>query len=377
MQSAQSSQPYPIWAWRYGTKKKWQSEMQCELTIDNTTVTIFKYGSRLQTMLVKDIDRVYDHMASEGRIILKAKGNHPSMFICISKQSLRVRDAIKQSLLDVNPSVAYDKIGYKEFLDVTRNLTYPTKLEEELSVPTNQEEETILALQKQLADLNVLSKGMDRMLMALAPKEPVQETWSVLHEDGDFDEAVPRHCIRIAENRDPDWGKDSKRGFDLLPPDADEPGVGLYIGAPVVARWMRYHSDESIRGTRRDAWFAGTIVSLPKRYGRQYLRQTPKPAETHLSSANQETWCVLHEDGDLDEKVPSSRIRLCPQRPDDWGKGDKRGKDILPPSCGLPGDGLYIGAIVVAQYTKYQDTADDAWFAASIIEPSNLRRVSR
>eukprot|EP01060_Flectonema_neradi_P003203 TRINITY_DN1204_c1_g1_i1.p1 TRINITY_DN1204_c1_g1~~TRINITY_DN1204_c1_g1_i1.p1 ORF type:complete len:405 (+),score=66.68 TRINITY_DN1204_c1_g1_i1:126-1217(+) len=349
--------------------------MQCELTIDDTKVVVSKYGSKLQTMLLKDIDRVYDYMASEGRIILKAKANLPSLFICINKKSLYVRDSIKKTLQEVNPSIAYDKIGYKEFLDVTRDLTYPIDLEEELSVPTNQEEETIIALQKQLADLAVLSKGMDRMLLALTPKEPVQQTWSVLHEDGDFDEAVPRHCIRLAENRDPDWGKDSKRGFDLLPPDADEPGVGLYIGAPVVARWMRYHNDEKIRGTRRDAWFAGTIVSLPKRYGRQYLRQTPKPKTADsFPPVDDIKWCVLHEDGDLDENVPNSRIRLCPRRPEDWGKGNKRGKDILPPSCGLPGDGLYIGAQVVAQYSKYKGTADDAWFAASIIEPRNLRR---
>jgi len=101
-------------------------------------------------------------------------------------------------------------------------------------------------------------------------------TYSVLHEDGDFDPAVPAGLIRLCPDRPPTWGKDKERGHDMLPPGAYPPGEGLYIGAPVVARWVAYQDDPRFHGTKRDAWFAGTIISAPRprvRYGFQSDRK--------------------------------------------------------------------------------------------------------
>lgn len=95
-------------------------------------------------------------------------------------------------------------------------------------------------------------------------------TYSVLHEDGDFDPAVPAALIRLCLERPPTWGKDRERGHDMFPAGACPPGEGLYIGAPVVARWVAYQDDARFQGTKRDAWFAGTIISAPRtrvRYG--------------------------------------------------------------------------------------------------------------
>eukprot|EP00756_Hemistasia_phaeocysticola_P028437 Hpha_TRINITY_DN16175_c1_g1::TRINITY_DN16175_c1_g1_i1::g.6793::m.6793 len=92
-------------------------------------------------------------------------------------------------------------------------------------------------------------------------------TYSVLHEDGDFDPAVPAALIRLCPQRPPTWGKGKERGHDLVPPGACAPGEGLYIGAPVVARWVAYQDDDRMKGTKRDAWFAGTIISAPRPRG--------------------------------------------------------------------------------------------------------------
>eukprot|EP01059_Diplonema_ambulator_P022095 TRINITY_DN368_c0_g1_i1.p3 TRINITY_DN368_c0_g1~~TRINITY_DN368_c0_g1_i1.p3 ORF type:complete len:130 (+),score=18.15 TRINITY_DN368_c0_g1_i1:418-807(+) len=102
-------------------------------------------------------------------------------------------------------------------------------------------------------------------------------------------------------------------------------------------------------------------------YGRQPL---PSPVPVY-----KDFWSVLHEDGDFDGKVPSDRIRLCPTRPDNWGKVKaNRGPSCLPPNTGLPGQGLYHGARVVAKWNRYRDTEDDSWFAGTLISPRQARK---
>eukprot|EP01062_Namystynia_karyoxenos_P083645 TRINITY_DN9658_c0_g2_i2.p1 TRINITY_DN9658_c0_g2~~TRINITY_DN9658_c0_g2_i2.p1 ORF type:complete len:658 (+),score=110.17 TRINITY_DN9658_c0_g2_i2:103-1974(+) len=344
--------------------------------------------------------------------------------------------------------------------------------------------EDIARLAAELATLQRATKELDTRMQQIAAKqqseptasEPLERTYAVLHEDGDFDAAVPASLIRLCPTRPDSWGKQETRGHDLLPPGAGPPGEGLYIGAPVVARWAPYQRTRA-KGTDKDAWFAGTIVSVPAARERQRLRRprvptlgdvpvrapcqppaaapaaayspyspplipipaptvpqtsstpveppallppqypcgscehsptsgwsadhpfalapqmqisAPAPAEPPVSGMSGSTdstdgmhtaveavFAVLHEDGDVDEDVPASRIRLCPGRPDDWGKGDRRGSDVLPPGAEQPGRGLALGSAVVARYSRYQGRSSDPWFAGTIIGTPQERWVPR
>eukprot|EP00755_Sulcionema_specki_P012353 Sspe_Gene.51190::Locus_28430_Transcript_1_1_Confidence_1.000_Length_1650::g.51190::m.51190 len=452
---------HDLWAWRYGTNRKWQSEQGCTLTLQAGLLQVTKNSRLLQSMALPDVAYGVDYIAAGRMILVSRHHNGYSLFVCLNGQSgVMLRNDL------IAKGVTLTQVGYRDFYKVQKDLSFPLCPVEPLPKDAAPQPPGPLPpsslhsaedLRMQLESLQSLNRGMEVLVTSLhtpippaldnptdtdtkasqeSPSAESEAKYSVLHEDGDFDFEVPAHLIRLCRNRPPDWGKGKLRGYNLVPEGSSPPGTGLYIGAPVVARWQPYHFDPDISGTDDDAWFAGTIVMAPPDLMLQKRRLAPGKALYHqtigglinmhpavkglpvspqqpppqppqprnptsgwsptsesspplifvqnphlppsstparqpeapkVEDAADTHWVVLHEDGDLDEDVPSSRIRLCENRPPEWGKGGFRGIHVLPPGCGEPGVGLYVGAKVVAQWTRYRGCRDDAWFAGTIL----------
>jgi len=77
----------------------------------------------------------------------------------------------------------------------------------------------------------------------------------------------------------------------------------LAVGHKVVAKYPKY------RGKKDDPWFAGTVTGINL--------QTQRVS-------------ITYADGDKTKDAKSYEIRYAPKRPNDWGKGKKRGNNLIP-----------------------------------------------
>ena len=77
----------------------------------------------------------------------------------------------------------------------------------------------------------------------------------------------------------------------------------LAVGHKVVTKYPKY------RGKKDDPWFAGTVTGINL--------QTQRVS-------------ITYADGDKTKDAKSYEIRYAPKRPNDWGKGKKRGNHLIP-----------------------------------------------
>jgi len=77
----------------------------------------------------------------------------------------------------------------------------------------------------------------------------------------------------------------------------------LAVKHKIVAKYPPY------RGKKDDAWFAGTVTGINLKTQRV---------------------SITYEDGDKTTDAKTEEIRYAPTRPTDWGKGKKRGNNLIP-----------------------------------------------
>jgi len=77
----------------------------------------------------------------------------------------------------------------------------------------------------------------------------------------------------------------------------------LAVNNKVVAKYPKY------RGKKDDPWFAGTVTGINLHTGRVSIK---------------------YGDGDKTNDAKPEEILYAPKRPNDWGKGKKRGNHLIP-----------------------------------------------